>query len=303
MRSSALLSLEIHTKFMKTLPFTRLLSLGFTILAGAASAAEYEPGTGWQGFSFSNLRGPDYYNDEEPFTFTVAAEQQAILNIVPVGTPTAGGGVVSDQRYTVFNHGAPMQRIPEPRPPGNYSIKFSLGQWNIYEQLPLRGRFRVNILPVPQRLTVSPKESGSCLGERAVFNVKAEFGQEPFSYQWYFNGTNLLDGETNSQLRLLNLTAEQAGSYSAIITNDFGSTTSPSATLKVFDACVALNLYAGLSITGLVGRTYSLEYLTNVVETNWTVLATKMMTQPTWLFIDTNTPVEPKKFFRVRLQP
>lgn len=158
-------------------------------------------------------------------------------------------------------------------------------------------------VPTPQRLTIAPKELGSCLGESAVFNVDAEFGKRPFSYQWYFNGTNLLAGETNSQLRLLNLTADQAGAYSAVITNEFGSAKSPSAMLTVFDACVGMNLYAGLSITGLVGRTYSLEYVTNVTETNWTVLATNVMTQPKWLFIDTNTPAEPKKFFRVRLQP
>lgn len=288
---------------MRALSNKQSVSLALIMFAFSLGAAPYEPGTGWQDFRFSTLlNGSDIFNDEGEFTFSVTAIQQPVLTIVPVGTVTAGG-IESGQRYIVFNHGVQMQTIPQPLPQGSYSIRFRLGGWNVHEQMPLRGRFRVDILPVPQRLTISPNDSASCLGEGGAFRVRAEFGQEPFSYQWYFNGTNLLDGETNSQLRLLNLTAEQAGSYSAVITNEFGSTTSPSATLKVFDACVAMNLYAGLSITGLVGRTYSLEYITNVVETNWTVLATKMMTQPTWLFIDTNTPVEPKKFFRVRLQP
>jgi hypothetical protein len=287
---------------MKTLSLTRFLSLALAILAGAAAAADYEPGTGLQEFTFGNLNGPDYFNDQEPFTFTVRADQQPRLYVYDLESGT--------ERYEVFNFGASMGLVtPEGGTgqwllaPGTYSLKFRLRQWWIYSPKPIRGQFEVDILPVPQRLKILPKELGSCLGENAVFRVNAEFGREPFSYQWYFNGTNLLAGETNSQLRLLNLTIEQAGLYSAIVSNGFGAAVSPGATLRVFDACVGMSLYAGLSITGLVGRTYLLEYITNVTKTNWTVLATNEMTQPTWLFIDTNTPFDPKKFFRVRLHP
>ena len=85
------------------------------------------------------------------------------------------------------------------------------------------------------------------------------------------------------------------------VSNTFGSVTSAPARLLVFDACVGLHLYAGLSITGMVGRTYNVEYVTNLAATNWSILATNTFSQPQWLFIDTNTPFDPAKFFRVRL--
>ena len=50
-------------------------------------------------------------------------------------------------------------------------------------------------------------------------------------------------------------------------------------------------------------RTYRVDYVTNLAATNWTPLATNTFTTPRWLFIDTNTPIEVKKFFRVRLLP
>jgi hypothetical protein len=75
------------------------------------------------------------------------------------------------------------------------------------------------------------------------------------------------------------------------------------ARLLVFDACVGVHLYAGLSVTGVVGRTYSVEYVTNLAANNWAPVASNTLSQPYWLFIDTNTPFNPQKFFRARLLP
>jgi hypothetical protein len=85
--------------------------------------------------------------------------------------------------------------------------------------------------------------------------------------------------------------------------NAFGSVTSAPARLLVFDACVGINLFAGLSITGMVGRTYAIESAPDLSATNWTLVATNTLTQPRWFFIDTNTPFNPAAYFRVRLQP
>jgi hypothetical protein len=151
-------------------------------------------------------------------------------------------------------------------------------------------------------ITSAPQDQTSCVGGSASFKVRVE-GSEPLSYQWSFNGTNLLNGETNAQLNLVNLQTNQAGFYSVTVSNSFGSVSSPLARLLVFDACVGIHLYAGLSITGIVGRTYTVDYVTNLAAMNWTVLASNTFSQPKWLFIDTNTPFDAKKFFRVRLEP
>jgi hypothetical protein len=151
-------------------------------------------------------------------------------------------------------------------------------------------------------ITGPPSDQSSCVGGSATFKVTAQ-GSAPLDYRWYFNRTNLLAGETNLQLNFANLQTNQAGLYSAVVTNAFGSVTSAPARLLVFDACVGINLYAGLSITGMVGRTYALETATNLNATNWTLVATNTFTTPRWLFIDTNTPFAPGNFFRVRLLP
>jgi hypothetical protein len=142
----------------------------------------------------------------------------------------------------------------------------------------------------------------SCVGGSATFKVRAQ-GSEPLSYRWFFDGATPLIGETNAQLNLVNLETSQAGLYSVVVSNGFGSVTSAPARLVVFDACVAIHPYAGLSITGVVGHTYNVEYVTNLAATNWTVLASNTFSQSHWLFIDTNTPFDAKKFFRVRRVP
>lgn len=148
----------------------------------------------------------------------------------------------------------------------------------------------------------SPSDQSSCVGGSATFKVRA-VGSEPLSYRWYFNDTTPLAGETNAQLNLVNLETTQAGLYSVTVSNTFGCVTTAPARLLVSDACVGIHLYAGLSITGIVGRTYSVEYATNLSAVNWTAVATNTFSQPQWLFLDTNTPFDPQKFFRVRFQP
>lgn len=87
--------------------------------------------------------------------------------------------------------------------------------------------------------------------------------------------------------------------------SDIGAYGGPSACgwlLDAFAPRVEIQTFVGLSFTGLVNHTYSIEYVTNVNATNWTGLATNSLTQPVWVFIDTNSPAGIRKFYRVTLQ-
>jgi len=53
------------------------------------------------------------------------------------------------------------------------------------------------------------------------------------TYQWYFNGTNVLAGATNSALTIQNVQTNEAGNYSVVVTNNFGGVTSSLAGLTV----------------------------------------------------------------------
>jgi hypothetical protein len=80
------------------------------------------------------------------------------------------------------------------------------------------------ILSQPTNLTVT-------VTSNAAFSVIAT-GSPVLSYQWNFNGTNIL-GETNASLTLTNVQLNQAGIYTVWVTNNYGSILSSNATLAV----------------------------------------------------------------------
>ena len=58
-------------------------------------------------------------------------------------------------------------------------------------------------------------------------------GSGPFGYEWYFAGTNLVQSGTNSTLTLSDVSTNNAGNYTVVVTNSYGSVTSQVATLTV----------------------------------------------------------------------
>jgi hypothetical protein len=87
----------------------------------------------------------------------------------------------------------------------------------------------VSVGSAPQ-LTSTPTNQTAFSGDTVTFSASA-LGTEPLHYQWYFNVTNALDSETNDVLVLSNVAPQQAGSYTVVITNLYGSVASPPAQL------------------------------------------------------------------------
>ena len=81
-------------------------------------------------------------------------------------------------------------------------------------------------------ITTQPVGQTVVAGSTATFSVTAT-GTAPLSYQWFYNGTNLLAGATNTVLALANVQTNQAGSYTVVVTNAYGSITSSVAALIV----------------------------------------------------------------------
>ena len=82
------------------------------------------------------------------------------------------------------------------------------------------------------KIIIQPVSQTVDEGANVAFTVVAQ-GVAPLTYQWYFNGTNVLSAETNSSLSLTNVQASQAGSYSVNVTNSLGFELSQSASLVV----------------------------------------------------------------------
>ncbi len=97
-----------------------------------------------------------------------------------------------------------------------------------------------SVTSAPAVLTISgapviltqPLDTLVAEGGTAQFTVTAEGSPDP-SYQWYFNATNALAGETVSTLTLTNVQITQAGNYSVVVSNSAGTITSASASLTI----------------------------------------------------------------------
>ena len=83
----------------------------------------------------------------------------------------------------------------------------------------------------PPVITNQPAWLAVVVSNNATFTVGVS-GDVPLSYQWYFNGTNAVGINTNS-LALPIVQVTDAGSYSVVITNAYGSVTSTPANLTV----------------------------------------------------------------------
>lgn len=149
-------------------------------------------------------------------------------------------------------------------------------------------------------ITRQPASQTVFAGTNVSFSVEAT-GTGPLSYQWYFNATNLLAGQTGSTLALENVQPAQAGAYSVTVANGSGTATSDPAILQVVESALGIQMYTGLKITGIVGRTYVLSQTADLIATNsWMPIATNTFTTPDWLYLDTNSPAsQPRKFYRV----
>jgi hypothetical protein len=100
-------------------------------------------------------------------------------------------------------------------------------------------------------------------------------GTPPLGFQWLFDGTNLT-GAASNPLVLSNVAPSNAGSYQVIITNPVGAAASYIATLTVLVTnALAIKEPSGklfqVTLTGIPGRTYTIEYTTNV-ESPWQIL-------------------------------
>jgi hypothetical protein len=84
---------------------------------------------------------------------------------------------------------------------------------------------------VPPQITADPANQQVVAGQTASFSVVAN-GSPPLTFQWLFNGVPLADA-TNSTLTLNSVQLQDAGAYSAKVSNVAGSVTSAPATLIV----------------------------------------------------------------------
>jgi pectate lyase len=90
----------------------------------------------------------------------------------------------------------------------------------------------VTNIETPPFITAQPQDQSVAQGQTVNFSVVAG-GSVPLFYQWFFNGTTPLSNQTNALLTLTNVAETDAGGYSVVVSNAFGTTNSLMATLTV----------------------------------------------------------------------
>jgi len=86
----------------------------------------------------------------------------------------------------------------------------------------------VNVAPT---ITTQPESQTVIQSQNASFSVVAG-GTAPFSYQWIFEGA-AMSAATNATLTLTEVQTNQAGNYTVVVSNAWGSVTSAMASLTV----------------------------------------------------------------------
>jgi hypothetical protein len=131
-------------------------------------------------------------------------------------------------------------------------------------------------------------------------------GTSPLSYQWLKNGLPFAQG-TSSSLVLTNLQSTNAGSYSLVISNLVGSTTSSPAVVRVKVADLALALMptnaqtlAALTIAGVANQTYGIQTASNLTQpAGWVGLTNYPAAAATNLWLDPAPATKARRFYRV----
>lgn len=90
---------------------------------------------------------------------------------------------------------------------------------------------------VAPKITEQPHSLSVKSGEQVRFSVAAEALPEA-TYQWFYNGSPFQDA-TTSELAFTNARATDAGNYTVVVTNEFGSATSEVAKLSITSTTVS----------------------------------------------------------------
>ncbi|MSU21717.1 MAG: hypothetical protein EXS30_10015 [Pedosphaera sp.] len=145
-------------------------------------------------------------------------------------------------------------------------------------------------------ITTQPTTQLVSLGGDATLAVEAT-GTGPFTYQWFLNGVPVA-GAIQPTLTLSGIDLAKTGKYTVVVTGPGGSLTSVPATL-VSEPELDLGIYAGLTLKGTVGQTYTIESTPDIKnDTLWKPLDQVTLTNSTQLWFDLGSPGSTKRFYR-----
>ena len=164
--------------------------------------------------------------------------------------------------------------------------------------------------PIPPVIITQPSSQQAGVGSSPSFSITVA-GSGPFVYAWYFAATNQVQSGTNSMLMLSNVSTNNTGNYTVVVTNNYGSVTSAVATLTVTIPRTPpqivnsgagfgfLTNQFGFNISGAFGQTIVVDGSTDLV--NWIPLITNTAGNNPIYFFDPASTNFVWRFYRARL--
>jgi hypothetical protein len=208
-----------------------------TAVAGALSA------TGFVWVTAVNTNPLAPFFTSQPLSRSVGAGSNASFSVTAGGTaPLSYQWKLIGTNIVGANTNSYMRTGVQPADAGNYSVfvNNSVGTTNSANA--------VLTVVLPPAITVQPLSLAVAAGSNVTFSILS-IGTGSLSYQWQFNGTNILGALTIAYTRT-NAQSADAGTYTVIVANSAGSMTSTGAVLSVNNAPVLaavsnLTIHAG----------------------------------------------------------
>jgi hypothetical protein len=148
---------------------------------------------------------------------------------------------------------------------------------------------------VEAAFTTQPQSQTALVGSNVTFAVTAS--GPALSYQWLFNGTNVLAGATSSTLSLINVDSSQSGNYSVIASNSAGAVFSQPAALAV---APIRGIVMPIRLSGDVGSSWRIDYVNDLGPTNgWTPLVKVTLTNASQIYSDASALSQAHRFYRL----
>ena len=149
------------------------------------------------------------------------------------------------------------------------------------------------LVTVPPIIVSQPTNQTVVLNGSASFSITAT-GQDPLTYQWLLNGTNLA-GATGATLLLTNIQHSQVGDYSVIISGPIGSVTTTPARLSL----LGVFMLPTVTIEGVVGSNYRIDYVNQLTNSNWSMLTNLSLPYSPYHHLDFDGVSRGMRFYRV----
>jgi probable HAF family extracellular repeat protein len=158
------------------------------------------------------------------------------------------------------------------------------------------GGQRAFLLRPAPTISRQPVGTNVIAGNPFTLSVQAS-GLAPFTYQWRHSGTNL-PGATSDVLTIQKATAADAGSYQVIVSNVAGDTVSAEVVVEVnLRPELTIRTYAGLTVTGVAGRTYRID-ASNNPQGPWVPVGTLKLESSEAFWLDHESPQNPLRVYR-----